>query len=258
MSRVISFLSARDGYGKSSIIYAIATSLAGKGFRVCVFDSYFSLNHTSFKFSAKRVNDFKSYLNKSCGLGDVLCKQSENLFYLKTNSSTFDYLAHLNLIEKAIDKFKMVFDFVLIDVDHKNISVRDSLLGLSSECVLIMTPEVSSVVSTLKLIEFLKRFKNLTNLNVIINRLQVIKSLCNKALGEKDILKIMGRKPLFTLPKFIKNNPFVKNENEMCKDKFVRGLSESIIKNERVFVDYEKKYKGIVGFIKRKIYEKFE
>ena len=104
MCRIISFLSAKGGVGKSTIIYNVSKKLADMSYKVCVIDAYFSMNEISLMFEKIEGVDLREYLIGKLGTSLVLNEYKHNLFYVKTNHTSFDYLKHLSLIKFFIDK----------------------------------------------------------------------------------------------------------------------------------------------------------
>ena len=97
MCRIISFVSASGGIGKTTLLFHAANELSKK-YKVCVFDSYFSMNDLSERYLGNVSYDLKDYLIGKLGTFNVLNKVKNNLFVVKTNER-FDYLKHGELIK---------------------------------------------------------------------------------------------------------------------------------------------------------------
>ena len=180
MSRIISFLSAKGGIGKSSIIYNLSKNLSLSDYRVCVIDSYFALNGVSLLLERNKSIDFKEYILGNLGTLNVLNKVNNNLFYVNTNSSNFDYKKHLNLIKFFILEIAENFDFIFIDVNCFDECVLEVMLEVSNEVIFITSDNEISIRNTAKIINYAKRFKNVYSRKILLNMTREIASIKNK------------------------------------------------------------------------------
>ena len=249
MSRIISFVSACGGIGKTSIIYEVSKIIA-KNKKVCVFDSYFGMNNLSLRFEKENDIDFKDYLTGRLGTYNVLNKVNNNLFYIKTNSVNFDYLKHAELIKFFLYQIAEDFDFLLIDVNCFNLQTLDLMLDVSNEAIVIVSDDETCVRNSAKLIQKINTVKDIYNTNLLINKVRSIKSIKRKCLSEVDISEILKCEVIFSIPKLYNFNRYF--------NQFIYKFAYSIIKNKNISYKFYSKYKGILGYIRRIKYAKFE
>ena len=141
MCRIISFISARGGLGKTSLISMLGKELANMGKKVCLLDGMFAFNDLYTKFENNRQFDLCEYLVGNIGIYDVLSIAGQNLYFIKSNDPRFDYLRHAELICKLTGDLAAQFDFILIEVNAKDKKNLNLFLSLSSEVFLIVSQD---------------------------------------------------------------------------------------------------------------------
>ena len=85
MCRIISFLSASGGVGKTTIIYNVSKYISRKNYKVCIIDGYFKYNTISNLFTNNNTVDFKEYIKGKIGTIDICNKYNDYLYFVKTN-----------------------------------------------------------------------------------------------------------------------------------------------------------------------------
>lgn len=258
MCRIISFISSAGGIGKTSIIYELSKELSSIKNKVCVFDGYFGINNLSLKFENDGDIDLKEYLVGNLSLKEVINKENYNLFYIKSNSASFDYLMHYELIKFFVEELSGSFDYILIDVNSLNMKNLSLFLECSNEIILICNNENITIRNSAKLIQKACYYSNIKNQKIILNMAKVIGEIKGRFLGEEEIEDILKREIIFVIPKFYKNNYFSLQKCTITKKFFLKKLTTSIIQNKKVYSGYKDKYKGFFGLLRRRFYEKFE
>ena len=249
MCRVISFVSASGGVGKSSLIYHVANEISIK-YKVCVLDSYFSINDLSIKFLNDDGVDFKEYLIGKLGSKNVLNKMKNNLYVVKSNDR-FDYLKHSELIKFFISEISMDFDYVLIDVNSFDLRILTLMIEASNEIIFICTDDEMCIRNTSKMLSYIKNFDSIKSIKYILNKARIIHSIKNKCFNLNDISEVLKIEAISLIPKFYYNNHKFINKRMRKSSIYIKKLSYAIITNKLTFVDEYKKYKGVLGLIKR-------
>lgn len=258
MCRIISFISSAGGIGKTSIIYELSKDLSSSKNKVCVFDGYFGINNLSLKYENDDDVDLKEYLVGNLSLKEVVNKANYNLFYIKSNSASFDYLLHFELIKFFVEELSSFFDYILIDVNSLNMKNLSLFLECSNEMILICSNENITIRNSAKLLQKACYYSNIKNQKIILNMARVIGEIKGNFLGEKEIEEILKREIVFVIPKFYKNNYFLLQKDAIKKRIFFKKLTTSIIQNKKIYSGYKDKYKGFLGLLRRRFYEKFE
>ena len=190
MSRIIGFLSVDNFYDKSKIVYNVSSLIAMRGYRVCVFDSYFRMNNVSLMFEKNQGNDLKEYISGRLGTNSVLNYVNSNLAYVKTNIANYDYESHINLIEYFFNEIVQYFDFVFIDLNLYNKEIN-ILLNNINEVIMVLEDDNISIRNSSKVLTKLKMFKNIHNVKFILNNAKIISAYKKKCLRVDEICDIL-------------------------------------------------------------------
>lgn len=248
----------KGGVGKTSIIYELAKELSRQGHSVCVMDAYFNMNVCSTMFEDRPGVDLKEYLCGNLKAYDVINEtQYYNLYYVKSNSVTFDYLAQSELIKEFTVSVSCHFDFFLIDVNCFNERILNLMLEVSSESMIIVNDQEDTIRNSMKLVQKVHLYSNINNISMTINQARIIKEMKGQVLGEEEIEDILKQEILFIFPKFYKHNIF-RSGMSVKKRYYIQKFCRAFLSNTKEILDYKKDYKGIFGMFKRRLYEKFE
>lgn len=222
------------------------SKLLGVNKKVCVFDAEFGLNCISYMFEPLPTIDFKDYLIGQSMFEMSTNKINRNLFVVKTSVKNFDYDKYYADIQNYIGKLKGDFDYIfVVSCMHKS-----WMIDIFSEVLIAIDNEISSIRYAKNVLQKLWNKNNIKNLSLVLNNHKVIKELKGKLCSANEIGKITNLKILITIPKL----KFYKN----CESVATKKLAYSIEHNIESDFDYKYKYHGIVGYFRRKMYEKFE
>lgn len=258
MCRIVSFVSSSGGVGQTSLIYELSKMLAEKNCRVCVFDGHFNLNVISLKYKSNLCHDLMEYLTGNINAVDALCSENSHLKFVQTNMVTFNYLAHYELIKVFVSELSEHFDYILIDTNSCAKKQLSLMLECSNEVVMMLSNEVISIRSGAKFLQKIYFYENILSVNIVLNKVKVIAEISGRALGEKEISEIFKMPLLYVFPLFYKNNIFGGFASRKMLKKMMNEFCKSFMLNERFQSNYKKQYDGIVGFLRRKIYAKYE
>ena len=250
MGRVILFLSAFGGVGKTSLIYRVSQNISSMGIKVCDVDLNFRFNHLSNLFNYNDEIDLKKYLYGTYGTFEVLNKVNDYLYYVKTDLN-FEYEKHIDLICYHISEIKSKFDYIFVDTNATNDYILNPILSTVDEVFIICTDVEIDIFRTQKIVKKLSKFKNINNVKLILNKVRIVHSIKEKCLNEKDINEILKTDIIFVVKKFYKNNHFLNAENKKFNPKILKNLSYSIITNKRQGYCIQKEYFGIIGWLKK-------
>lgn len=261
MCRIVGFVSCKGGVGKTSILKVIGETLSKKEKKVCLIDGYFGVNCLSLemeKINDKQSVDLKQYLNGESNCQSVLNKMNQNLYFIKTNSSTFDYKKFKNSIQNFILEISNYFDYIFIDINNFDNHSSDLFLKICNEVLIVVLDDEIVIRNSAKLIQKICLYNNLKVKNILINFARTIAQIRGFVPGEKEIEKILKTGVIFSFPKLFKNN-FFKGKNPTIKNEIlISKLCYAFEHNIFVCSGEKKKYCGIIGRIKRRLYEKYE
>ena len=258
MCRIINFVSGAGGVGKSSIIYELSNRLAADGKRVCVFDAYFSINSIFFSYKTKTNVDLKEIFSTNFLIDGTLNYVNNNLRVIKTNSSITDYLSHEDEIKKYFKELEKIFDYILIDTNSFDSRILKLVSKISNEAMLITNNTFESLRRLETMLPIILSNENLKNIKVIFNKARLIHEFDGRAFSFEDIEDILKVKVLFTIPLFYKHNYFKNEKYTFYQKNLIDNFYYVFITNKPFNISYKNKYLGIVGLIKRRLYEKYE
>lgn len=250
MCRIVGFIGVGNNIDKSDIIVNIAKNLSHQKFKVCVIDVNFGYNETIYEFKKSKSTDIKDYLLGKRGIVDSLNEINQNLFFVKCDNVFFDYEKYLHDFTVLIKYIKNRFDFIFVDMNYFNTKVYEYFLNIISECFIILSGENGSIKLSRKIIQKQNLYENIKNQKIILDNYRVIGKMNHEILSVSDIEDVLKVKVLFVIPKIKFNYKYI--------TKLYNRLSYNLITNNSEVESVEKPYGGVVGLLRRKIYERFE
>ncbi len=258
MGRIVGFIGAGMESGVSDICYELSKNISERESSVCVVDFYFSMNNISEKFEMDKCFDLKDYLIGRIGIDGILCKAAENLFFIKSNNARFDYLKYKADIEYLIKQLSRKFDYILIDVNSFDYRIIALALSAITEVCLVFDNEQNSISKAARLIKIIREKSDISMINLVMNKSRIMGQLAKKYLSRLEIENLLGEDIMFEFPKFYKDN-YLKDKNiSNSSRKLGIKFCNSFITNKILHINYFKNYKGLIGRIKRSLYERFE
>ena len=248
MARIISFV-GNDAQSGSVLIFNLAKTLSRK-YKVCVFDMDFGMNQTCCVFE-----NFPKYDLKDCLIGekrffDVVAENGKNLFLVKSNNLFFDYLKHKEDIKLLVKNHETEFDFLFIVnfvFDERKMSFINSFL---TEIIFIIDNSLQSICFAKSVLKKAWKYECIVNRKVILNNHKVIAEINKKSLSKSMVESTLKTDVLFVKGKIKFSKKKEKKEMEL--------LAKSIDENTPIFYNYKKQFNGVIGYFRRRIYEKFE
>ena len=261
MGRRIMITSGKGGVGKTTITALLGVALAANKASVVVVDADMGLSNldTLMNVQSKVVFDLSDLINRKCRIKQALIqdKYYDNLFTIaSTKCSIGDELKDANRLEEITAKLATVFDFVLIDSPAGAGSGFLSCLSASDEAIVIVTPHASSIRDADKIISVILSSQNYKPM-VLINRIRGDLVMCGDMLSHEDIsallpVPIVGIIPESDEISVYSSIDIKKIRNNECNESFSL-LACNLIKSKSRLYDYKRKYKGVLGMIRRKL-----
>lgn len=258
MGRIVGFIGARPGVGVTTICFELSKLLANKNARVCVVDFYFSMNEISIKLEKEIGLDLSDYLIGKIDFDGIVQRYDNNLYFIKSNKSRFDYLKYSKEIKDLLLTLSFQFDFILIDINSFDFRNLELALNIIGEAYVIFDNEPNSIRITTRLKKILKSKSNIQNINFLLNKSRIIGQLKRKYLCRKDIEELLCSDITFEFPKFFKYNNFYYKKQSHERMRLFDNFCHCFISNKVLHMYHAKKYKGVIGRLKREYYAKFE
>jgi MinD-like ATPase involved in chromosome partitioning or flagellar assembly len=187
--RVIAVVSGKGGVGKSTIAVNIATLLSMRGASTLLIDSDFYNPCLSFHLGLTPLSvGLQEILDNKAKIADALSIYS--LTGLRCISSSLRFYRNVRSrnMPSLIDSLD--YEFIIIDCSPGLPAFIEEVIGCSNELLIVMTPDVPSVMAALKMFSLLKSKENLEELHLVLNRVtneqyelhpHEIENLCNNA-----------------------------------------------------------------------------
>ena len=259
MARCIVITSGKGGVGKSSLSVCIGRELAHRGNSVVLVDTDAGLNNLDVIMDVenKIVYDVGDVLSAKCRLNQALVTDSvESNLYLLPSVRGY---GHDVCVKKLISALSARFDYVFIDCPAGiDLGFHRAVEG-ASEAIVVTTPHLSAIKDASTVIRLLGDYK-LKRISYILNRVRGDMVVSAQMADVEDVTDALGISPLGVVPDSDEVNglssvgDIISEQGEVKKA--IGVLCDNIENNTSNIVDLTKKYRGILGAIRRLIKNK--
>ena len=187
--RIIAVVSGKGGVGKSTLAVNLATRLSMRGASTLLIDSDFYNPCLSFHLGLTPLSvGLQEILDNKADVADALSIYS--LTGLRCISSSLRF--YRNVRSKNLPKLmeRLDYEFIIIDCSPGLPAFIEEVIRCSNELLIVMTPDVPSVMAAMKIFSIIKSKGNLEELRIVLNRVtnepyelhpHEIENLCNNA-----------------------------------------------------------------------------
>lgn len=258
MGRVISIVSGKGGVGKTTVACALALSLAKSDLSVCLIDLDVGLNNIDVLMGVdnKVVYDIADCIAGRCRIKQALVNDSrlENL-YIMPSVRFSEGAINLSGVKDVAVKLSTVFDFVIIDSPAGMGENFETAISCAGESLVVVTPHIASLRDADKVISKLKALHIPSK--IIVNRIRGDMVARKEMLNHLQIEKLLKTQILGVIPESDDINILSSLKFERIARTEMIGvfnlINENLRQNKRLIYDYEGRYKGLIGIIRRKI-----
>lgn len=260
MTRRIVITSGKGGVGKSTIVSMLGYAIAGLGKKVLLVDMDFGLNNLDVLMGIenKIVYDIIDVLEGKCMPKQAIIQDflESNLYIFPSSHCFCKRKFGSKELMDIIGQIEYSFDFVIIDCPAGIDGGFKRAVECGGEHIVVTTPHLSAVRDADKVINVLAANLS-TKPKVIVNRARGDLMLDGKMLTVDTISNFLGSKLLGVVPEddivaiqLYKGMP--KYDNSISY-KSIQMIAKNIIDGEEQVFDCTKKYKGLIGNIRKKI-----
>ena len=258
MTRRFIVTSGKGGVGKTTIVSALGVAIAELGFKVLLVDMDFGLNNLDviMGIENKVVYDIIDVLEGKCDARQALVQDFfiPTLYTLPSIHGFCRVRFGSKELLQIISQVENNFDFVIIDCPAGIDGGFKRAVECAGEHIVVTTPHISAVRDAGKVVNCLK--SNLNSLPyVIINRARGDLILDGEMLSTNSIIDFMSAELIGVVPE----------DDEICTQSYKGGaleemsfakqsinmIASNIITGEKNIFDCTKRYKGVVGRIRK-------
>lgn len=260
MGRSIAVVSGKGGVGKTTIVCGLGMAFAKKGFSVCVIDFDVGLNNLDVLLGMENriVYDYADFLNGKCRLSQAIVRHHsmENLYVLVSNEN-INFDNHKEKTIKTLEKLSNIFDYVLVDSPAGVGAGFKWAVDSCGECIVVVSPHITSIRDAGSVLRVLKGGEQ-NILGVVVNRARGDLVVRKKMLSHVQISQLLNTELLGVVPE----SDIVNIYTSFQFDKIISCsgalepfyiLVDNIRYERKNIYDYESKYKGVLGVIRRNI-----
>ena len=260
MGRKIIVTSGKGGVGKSTVTAGLGKALASLGASVVLIDGDVGLSNLDLlmNIQGRVIFDLNDLMNRRCRIKQALVpdKNFDNLYTIASSKSDVgDELDDQNRFLEITDKLASVFDFVLIDSPAGAKNCFKTLLSGANEALVVVTPHTSSLRDADKIINVVSSVCDWVG--VVVNRIRGDLVLSHDMLSHTEIQTLFSKKIVGVIPDSDYINIYSSINFNIFKDKRCYNsfemLANNIYNSSNNIYDYKKGYRGLFGFIKRKM-----
>ncbi|MBW1695992.1 MAG: P-loop NTPase [Deltaproteobacteria bacterium] len=173
MTRVITFLSASKGVGKTLISVSLAYGLEQMGYRTCLFNTDVSADTIHGLLGVRPQRTLEDLVNHRCSLKDILIVRAGNVHYFP-GSPGIETVGNLRAEDRQrlIRSFSVLdrFDYLLLDTISGVSRNVAAFCSSTDEIILVMTPDAVSFSDSYTLLKTLVANGFKGYIMVIINK----------------------------------------------------------------------------------------
>lgn len=171
--RVITISSGKGGVGKTNISVNLAISLASKGRSVCVFDADTSLANVNILLNISPQFTLEQVLDGSKKIEEILIEGPGGITIVPAASGIAEF-ASLNVVQQktllqALTSLEQRFDYLIIDTAAGISSNVTTFLQATEHCVLIVTPEPTSLTDAFALMKVMRQKHCESKIHILTN-----------------------------------------------------------------------------------------
>lgn len=256
MPRTIVITSGKGGVGKTTVTANLGIALATKGQSVVLVDLDVGLNNLDLALGVESsiMYDLSDCLTGKCRLGQALYPHPTcpNLFILACNNPETKLLLQNN-IQRVIEKLKNHFDWILLDSPAGMDSGFLCAVSSADEALVVVTPHISSLRDSDKVLDFLLGAK-MDKVGIVVNRIRGDLVASGNMISAERISAMLKQKVVGIVPEsdcLCTQSNYLNSKNGDTDRLAFSILARNLMCDDSKTLDYTSKYSGVLGGIRR-------
>ncbi len=247
MARKIVITSGKGGVGKTTICAGLGRALAKVGTKVCMIDLDTQLNNLDCALGVenKVVFDIVDVVSGRVRCTQAILKICDNLFLLPSCQGFLSNALTKEKLSKIFNILDEIFEVILIDSPAGLEEGFLKAINNASESIIVAAPHIYSIRDASKTLRVLK--ENGIELNyLVINRARGDLELSGEEILPVNAAELINAKLIGVIPD---EDEIALNGSIYCEPFDI--LAENLLCGGNQIFDATKKYKGLIGKIKR-------
>ncbi|WP_052345777.1 MinD/ParA family protein [Paucisalibacillus sp. EB02] len=265
-AKTISFVSGKGGVGKSNIAVNFSLELCKQGHKVLLIDLDIGMGNVDILLGMQAKKTIVDMLEAELPIYDIMELGPNNLHYIAGGSGLSTMFSinqqKMNYFLLQYDEVVQMYDYIIFDMGAGATHSSIDFVLASDECIVVTTPEPTSITDAYSMIKFIVGFKKTMPIYIVLNRSDnVKKGLMTVNRFQKLLAQFLGidMKFLGILPEdkavtsaVIRQAPFAIENNKSNIAKSIKQLTENYrdrqvsinVKESSTFVE---RLKGLLG-----------
>ena len=263
MARKFVITSGKGGVGKTTICANLGSRLAHLKQKVCILDVDIGLNNLDVVMGVEKqiIYDIVDCIEGRCRIKQALIQDNNEpyLYIMPSTQSLHSNKINKLQIKSIVDELSSIFDYILIDCPAGIDLGFHRAVFSASEAIVVTTPHISAIKDASKVVDILSTYE-LFSTKLVINRARGDLMASNEMLSITDISHLFDIELIGVIPED-DNITTCLNSGGAVISKSRAGmafaqLAENIQYNSNKIINFQSEYKGLWGYLKRKIKRK--
>ncbi len=270
-SQVICIASGKGGTGKTMIATNLSVLLAREGLNVVLLDADFGLANAHLLMGVDPTDDISSVISGDKNFSDIMVEGPEGVKLIPGGSGLSE------LTSLGDDKFRQLInelsdletlaDIIVVDLPAGISPQAMALMAAAHETIMVITPEVTSLVDAYATIKTLSRMNDKVVVHIVVNRapdksraivgFQKLYSVVNKHLNGSVALKFLGWIPQnwYVLNSVASRKPIVLRHPQCFATSCLEQMGEKLFRRNLHWRDQQSKnYSSYFDKLEQMIY----
>lgn len=175
-SKIITVASGKGGVGKSNFTLNFALSLQAMGQKVLVFDADIGMANIDVLMGTSSPYNLYHLLYRQKSIQEIIQLGASGLPYIAGGSGMKELFSlsdrDLEFFAGQVEEIAQEMDYVIFDTGAGLSRENMRFIGAADECLIITTPEPTSITDAYALVKVMHGQENATPFRMIVNRVE--------------------------------------------------------------------------------------